>query len=280
MTDNTDKTIRFIFGVFIIILVWWGIERRDLNLLSAESGLGYALGIVGAILMLLLLVYPLRKRVRLISRFGSIKFWFRTHMLFGVLGPVLILFHSNFQIGSLNSTIAMLCMLTVALSGLIGRYLYGKIHHGLYGSHIEMKELKDITQEVERGLSDEIGEDEFLKKLYLYETSFTKSKSLLMTIMMFISAQIKTRILYKRELAVIDRRLLENVNSGIWSQDEYGVHRRLIYGLLADFFKSIRKTAGFLVSEKLFSLWHLLHLPIFFLMLISAVVHVFVVHMY
>ncbi|MES0328256.1 MAG: hypothetical protein ABUK13_08715, partial [Gammaproteobacteria bacterium] len=150
MTDNIDKAIRFFFGVFIIILVWWGIDHRDLNLISAESGLGYAMGIVGAILMLLLLIYPLRKRVRLISRFGSIKFWFRTHMLFGVLGPVLILFHSNFQIGSLNSTVAMLCMLTVALSGLIGRYLYGKIHHGLYGSHIEMKELKDVTQEVER----------------------------------------------------------------------------------------------------------------------------------
>ncbi|MCW8922471.1 MAG: pyridine nucleotide-disulfide oxidoreductase [Gammaproteobacteria bacterium] len=280
MTDNFSKAIRFVFGVLTIILIWWGVERRDLNLISAESGLGYALGIVGAILMLLLLVYPLRKRVRVISRFGSIKFWFRTHMLFGVLGPVLILFHSNFQIGSLNSTVAMLCMLTVAISGLVGRYLYGKIHHGLYGSHIEMKELKTVTQEVERGLSNELGEDEFLQKLYVYENSFTQSKSLLMTIMMFISAQIKTRILYKRELADLDKRLLENVNSRIWNQQEYGVHKKLIHGLLADFFRSIRKTAGYIVSEKLFSLWHLLHLPIFFLMLISALVHVFVVHMY
>ena len=280
MTERIHKLIRLIFSLLIVYALWWGLGHRDSNLISAESGLGYALGIVGAILMLLLLVYPLRKRVRLISRFGSIKFWFRTHMLFGVLGPVLILFHSNFQIGSLNSMVAMICMLTVALSGLIGRYLYGKIHHGLYGSQIEMKELKDITQEVEKGLSDELGEDELLQKLYLYENSFTQSKNLLMTIMMFISAQIKTRILYKRELAIIDRRLLENVNSGIWSQDEYDVHSRLIYGLLADFFKSIRKTAGFIVSDKLFSLWHLLHLPIFFLMLISALVHVFVVHMY
>lgn len=280
MTEKSHKVIRNIFSLFIVMVVWWGLSHGDSNLLSPESGLGYALGIVGSTLMLLLLIYPLRKRIRFISRFGSIKFWFKTHMLFGVLGPVLILFHSNFRTGSLNSTVAMMCMLTVALSGLIGRFLYANIHHGLYGSHIEMKELKEATGNVEKSLSNELGEDEFLQKLYRYENAFTRSKNLIVSIIMFLGAQFKTRILYQRELAELDDRLLENVKNGTWSQQEYDLHIKVIHELLASFFKSIRRTSGFLVSEKLFSLWHFMHLPIFFLMLVSAIVHVFVVHMY
>ena len=280
MNEKNMKIFRLVFSLSIVLAIWWGIDHRHENLISAETGLGYLLGIVGGVLMLLLLVYPLRKRLRFIARFGSIKFWFSTHMLFGILGPVLILFHSNFQIGSLNSTVAMLCMLTVALSGLVGRFLYAKIHHGLYGSHIELKELREDTRKAAQGLSNELGEDEFLQKLYAYESRFSRAKRLLSSIKLFLSVQFKTRILFRQELAEMDERLMANVSNGIWSQADYDAHHKVIHGLLHDFFRSIRRNSGFLVSDKLFSLWHVLHLPIFFMMLITAIVHIVVVHMY
>jgi hypothetical protein len=43
---------------------------------------------------------------------------------------------------------------------------------------------------------------------------------------------------------------------------------------------ALRQTAAFNVYERLFSLWHVLHLPLFFMMLITAVIHIFAVHMY
>lgn len=274
------KIFRFILSLLVVLAILWGIENRDSNLISAETGLGYALGIFGGILMLLLLIYPMRKRLLFISRFGSIKFWFKTHMLFGVLGPVLILFHSNFQIGSINSTVAMICMLTVALSGLVGRFLYAKIHHGLYGSHIELSELQEGTRGLEIGLDSELGDDEFLKKLHVYESKFTRSNSLIKSIVLFFGVQIKTRVLFKSDLVEVDKRLMQNIYSGEWYQDEYDMHHKLVHGQLEEIFKSFRKTSGFLVSEKLFSYWHVLHLPIFFLMLLTAIAHVFVVHIY
>jgi hypothetical protein len=280
MTEKIQKTLRHLFSLAIVLVVWWGLSHRESNLISAETGLGYALGIAGSILMLLLLVYPLRKRIRFFSHFGGVKFWFRTHMLFGVLGPVLILFHSNFQIGSLNSTVAMACMLTVAISGLIGRFLYGKIHHGFYGSHIEMKELQEATMKVEKGLSSELGEAEFTQRLFSYDEAFTQSRSLVLSLLTFVMVQLKTRILFKREFSGINKKLKENVSNGTWSQAEYDIHHKVIHNLLAEYFKSVRKTASFLVSKKLFALWHVLHLPIFFLMLISVLVHIVVVHMY
>ena len=62
-------------------------------------------------------------------------------MVFGVLGPTLILFHSNFSFGSTNSTVASLAMASVVLSGLIGRYLYARVHNGLYGQKAAVREL-------------------------------------------------------------------------------------------------------------------------------------------
>ena len=40
------------------------------------------------------------------------------------------------------------------------------------------------------------------------------------------------------------------------------------------------RVAQFSLYERLFALWHILHLPIFFLMVLSALVHIFAVHVY
>ena len=62
-------------------------------------------------------------------------------MILGLVGPLLIIFHSGFQLGSFNSSVAFFCMLIVAISGLLGRLLYQRIHHGLYGSKVRFEEF-------------------------------------------------------------------------------------------------------------------------------------------
>lgn len=90
--------------------------------------------------------------MRFLSMFGNIKHWFKIHMLFGVLGPVAILFHANFSLGSTNSNVAFFSMVIVALSGLVGRYFYTKIHHGLYGRKASLKELRTSLKESKSNL--------------------------------------------------------------------------------------------------------------------------------
>ena len=130
---------KHLLSISMIAALFFGWQHRDDNYLSAETGTGYTLGIVGGSLMLVLLLYPLSKRIELLTRFIPIRYWFGIHMLFGIIGPVLILFHSNFQTGSTNSTVALTCMLLVAGSGIIGRYIYTRIHHGLYGTRVTLK---------------------------------------------------------------------------------------------------------------------------------------------
>ena len=79
----------------------------------------------------MLLIYPASKRFRWTGFIGSIQGWFRAHMVLGVLGPMFMLFHANFSLGATNSNAALIAMLIVSGSGLVGRYFYTRIHLGL-----------------------------------------------------------------------------------------------------------------------------------------------------
>ena len=43
---------------------------------------------------------------------------------------------------------------------------------------------------------------------------------------------------------------------------------------------AVRRVSEFELVVRLFGLWHLLHLPLFFLLVVTALVHVLAVHMY
>jgi hypothetical protein len=92
---------------------------------------GYWLGIAGGSMMALLVLYSARKRIPGLQRLGSIPTWFNVHMFLGVAGPVLILFHTTFHLGATNSNVALFTMVLVAVSGVLGRYIYTGLHAAL-----------------------------------------------------------------------------------------------------------------------------------------------------
>ena len=143
----TPGTVERLVSLGVIVLVAaavaWGWWHRADSPVDPEQGLGYALGIVGGTMMLVLLGYPLRKRARPATRApGSVGFWFRLHMLLGLLGPLAILYHSRFTWGALNSAMALGAMIVVASSGLVGRFFYSRVHRGYSGRKLELRALK------------------------------------------------------------------------------------------------------------------------------------------
>ena len=99
----------------LLALLVWGTWRISLlGLFTPGDNTGYWLGVVGSVMMLVLLSYPLRKYMRFARNWGNIKGWFWLHIILGVFGPLLILLHSNFQTGSLNAAVALYSMLLVA----------------------------------------------------------------------------------------------------------------------------------------------------------------------
>ncbi|QGM99528.1 hypothetical protein F7D14_03640 [Methylocystis parvus] len=97
---------------------------------TPKAGLGYWLGIAGASMMALSLAYYIRKRLATGAKSArALPSWFRLHVISGVAGPALILFHCNFRLGAFNSNVALLSMGAVVASGVVGRYLYRFAYH-------------------------------------------------------------------------------------------------------------------------------------------------------
>ncbi|MCK5665026.1 MAG: hypothetical protein KAI17_16155 [Thiotrichaceae bacterium] len=277
-----SRLLTLLFSLFVVFALYVGWKLRHEQIITAESGIGYALGITGGVLMLLLLIYPLRKRIRALSNFGSVKMWFGTHMLFGVIGPVLILYHSSFKLGSLNSSVALICMLLVAGSGLIGRYLYKRIHKGLYGVQ---KRLSEFEQSVENTETKLIGEvhlnvDLHARLISYKKTAIKQSSGLLSSTIHFFRAQIYTRLYFQKENEFLQAEIEEQGQVNDWDVTKTRKIKKSARKLLGQYFLAQRQASIFNVSERLFALWHVLHLPLFFMMIISGIIHVFAVHMY
>jgi len=272
MINNKNfSTLLFSLSIFIVLAVGW--HQREEYWLSAEKGWGYALGIIGGSLMLVLLLYPLRKHWKLARNWFSIRHWFKMHMLLGVLGPVLILFHSNFQLGSLNSNIALFSMLLVSGSGVIGRYAYQKIHRGLYGEQIEFSELKKaFDQSKQHYQESDLLDEETRKQLARIEARITQRTVPLTTAFSSLH-QCSVILKFMRETNRDRAKQLLNDKMQLNRFIEQANH--LQQGIVR-----LKKMANYALFARIFSMWHVFHLPIFFMMIIAGVVHVFAVHIY
>jgi hypothetical protein len=260
-------------------LLAWGYRFPTEQYITPQTGAGYALGILGGSAMLLLLVYPARKRVRALRFLGTTKHWFRAHMVLGIVGPVLVLFHSNFSLGATNSNVALACMLVVSGSGLFGRYFYARIHHGLHGRRATLAELKDYAEKL-RWVTTNV---EFLPDLVARIESEEHS---------IVSRCGKLPLLLRPAACAVDvalarRRLRRHVRQALRASSEAnaaGTRRRGLLeaatSYIEDRLSATRRVVEFSAFERLFSLWHALHLPLFLMLLIAGVVHVVAVHVY
>ena len=189
-------------------------------------------------------------------------------MLLGVAGPVLILYHANFGLGSTNSNIALICMLIVAGSGLFGRLFYSKIHDGLYGRKIELADLRNSLEEIKSQFADS---ETLHQTLINFEKTALKHRWLLLAVINIIVGRLRSAVV-KRKAAV----MMKQVNAG--ANDVLA--NRLSLQKVNQYFRQVIRVADFTVYERLFSLWHVLHIPLFIMMVISGIVHVFAVHIY
>lgn len=233
---------------------------------SSGSHTGYNIGLAGALLMLILFLYPLRKHVRWLSAAGPLREWLNFHMLLGICGPLLILFHSQFRIDSVNAGVAMTSMLVVAGSGIVGRFIYTRIHHELRDRRLAAIELRaalaDSLSRIQGGRTLPAPAREVLEAFEVHAERVPRG---------FVSRTLKFLFIGLRRHAASRRirRRLQGHPEGGWIAPQ-------IDGYLA----GLQRVAQFSIYERLFSLWHLLHIPLVVLLILSAVFHVLAVHMY
>ena len=271
----------FLFTLAVIAALIYGWDNRDNSFLSAKDGWGYALGIIGGTLMALLLFYPLRKRLRFMQHWGPVKYWFSTHMLFGVIGPVLILYHSNFHLGSTNSNVAMFCMLLVAGSGLIGRFLYTRIHFGLYGHKASLEELrKDLHVTRQNFGTHNKLSPQIIEHMKAYERVMLRKRVYLLHLVLLPVIYLRARRQLWRLKRTLKQELRILAKQYKWNRKMLKEQMGETLYLLREYILCVRKTGQLTLYARLFSLWHILHFPLFLMLVVAGIVHVIAVHAY
>jgi hypothetical protein len=269
-------------SIAIVVVLCVGWLDRDDNGLTPKSGVGYWLGIAGSLLMLLLLVYPLRKRMRSLRVIGTVAFWFRAHMILGVLGTVLILWHANFRFGSINSNVALVAMLIVTTSGICGRYLYGKIHHGLYGRKAAVREILADVEALKGHISANLPvAHRTIAQLNAFARLGTAApKGVFAGLVFWPVISWRGRLVRMRLIA--DAQRVIGLEGRRFEQSRRVQRQRIavVADLVSMHVAAVKKAAAFTFYERLFSLWHFLHMPLFLLLVIAAIIHVFAAHFF
>ncbi|HXC58393.1 MAG TPA: hypothetical protein VN645_03695 [Steroidobacteraceae bacterium] len=269
-----------LFTLACVVLSLVGMHAHLERFITPEKGLGYLLGIIGGGAMLLLLIYPARKRAQWLAPIGSVKAWFQIHMVLGILGPLLVLFHANFQTGAANSNVALFCMLVVSGSGLIGRYFYSRIHTEFYGSQESLSDLRGQIARLQMVSTSLAFVPDLSERLAVAEAAMTARLDSVPGVLRLPlvawrawrarfrmgSHLRRTALAYARSRGISVQQMQREVKAA----RELG--RRHI--------DAVRRVTELSIYERLFSLWHLLHLPLFFMLLVAGVVHIVAVHVY
>jgi hypothetical protein len=263
-----------------LTLAAWQFSR--LGWFHAGDRIGYWLGVAGAVAMLLLFSYPMRKYLRFMHRWGKVKWWFWVHMALGIAGPLLILLHSTFRIGSLNAAVALYSMVIVALSGVVGRFIKLRVHRGLHG---EMSSLRELQTRAGFVQSDARSRLHFAPQVEVRLREFELRElharagwsSSLRQVFVLPWQQVWTYAACALEL----RRVLRHIAARRdWAHDELVRRERHARRLTWRYLGAVVRVAQFSAYERVFALWHVAHVPFVYLLVASAVAHVVAVHAY
>ncbi|MDH5650070.1 MAG: hypothetical protein OEY67_10500 [Gammaproteobacteria bacterium] len=270
-----DGQVIFALGLIVMFAVIYMLGRVywDERYYTPEEGVGYYLGMVGGILMLVAVCYSMAKRVRWLRATKFMRHWLRLHIVLGIVGPYMVLFHSTFHIGSLNGGIALVSMTMVFLSGVIGRYLYSKIYLGLDGTRMQAQEVRDLMRFFGRRIHS--------KRIESFQESvLDEPRDLLHAFYKLVAYKVRSWIVWNGVLRDAKKFIYAvSYRKGLSKKEAHKKYLQFRKDF-REYMNALRKAALMGVYEKIFSFWRHAHVPLLYLLLISGIVHVIAVHMY
>jgi hypothetical protein len=268
-------------GTVLAVLAYAWANRLEGDL-TPKTGTGYLLGIVGATMMLSLLLYPLRKSWKLLSRAGSVRLWFTAHMILGVIGPALIVLHSNFSLRSTNATVAMSLLLAVVASGILGRYVYARLGAGVNGQRVSLTGLLADAQHLRAAFGAEMEHAPAIEAaITAYEDEAQALRQMRFgSIRAWLYLGSRTRACRRFVIAEAEAILEAHALRARWTPKTLEEHLAAANAHFDAYFATIQRAASLHFFERLFRFWHVFHLPLFLLLILAAIGHVIAVHMY
>ena len=226
---------------------------------KAGGTVGHKLGLAGSSMMVLMLLYSVRKRVGALRRLGPLGRWLDVHIFLGVFGPLLVVLHSSFKVQGLVA-LSFWSMVIVASSGVLGRYLYLQIPRTRAGEERALAELETEDRE----LSEQL------------RTRFRLDEAQLGRLDALVAVPERTGLLGGFVRLVTDDLRLRSALRGFAKGC-----RSVPLAVVRDFERVVRQKAQvhrrILLWDRvheLFHYWHVLHKPFALVMYLFMIVHV------
>ncbi len=245
--------------------------------LRPSGTIGIKLGILGLAMFCVIFLYPLRKRWKWLQSKGNSRHWLDFHVLLGIFAPLVIAFHASFKFQGIAG-MAFWLMFAVAVSGVVGRYLYAQIPRRVNSAELSMKESREEQQR----LMEKLASQKLISKRQLDRLFKLPSEAQVANWPLVVCFVYMIMLDCVRPLRIARVRM---------SQLSFGASLLSLGGLLSTNHRdlesviqiareqaSLSKRILFLSrAQQVFHLWHVVHKPFSYSFLVLAVIHIAVV---
>jgi len=234
------------------------------NSLKPSGMIGHGVGIIGSMMMIIgVAIYMIRKRYRKLFNLGYLKHWLELHIFLCTVGPILVLYHTSFKFGGIVS-VSFWSMVLVVLSGVVGRFIYLQIPRTIQGHELSIQELNSIKEKLAVRVRSVLSEDSSTLAEFEKISSTDRYKNFKFSTaagFMFTDFFNMKRVLrlFKRRLKLL----------GIKGNE----YNELIKAAKSEILMA-RRIARLRTFQKLFNMWHIVHLPFAIVMFVIMFIHV------
>ncbi len=244
------------------------------GVLRPSGAIGLKLGMLGVSMFACLFLYPLRKRLKWLSKVGSPRHWLDFHVVIGATAPVIIAMHSSFKFRGIAG-MAFWIMLAVAVSGIVGRYIYAQIPRSLNSAEISLKELEAMERELTSQLANQkvISPRDLAPLFRLPSPERVRQESALLAIFTMLMldltrplkvAWVRVKSIGIGEVIVTLGGLLPTRNPELEETIQLAKRK-----------SALSKRVVFLArTQQVFHLWHVVHRPFSYSFAVLAVLHI------
>jgi|SRR5437868_4045065 len=247
------------------------------QLLKPSGTIGLKLGMVGTAMFCAIFLYALRKRWGWLARQGTSKHWLDVHVLLGLTAPLVIAFHASFKFRGIAG-MAFWIMAAVALSGVVGRYLYAQIPRSLSTAEMSLKESQEFQAQLTQQLAmQRVISPRHLDPLFRLPSPETVQALSILTALVYMFALDLARPLHVARLRMRAVGLFKSlvIFGGLLPSGNAEIER-VIH--LAREQAALSKRILFLSrSQQVFHLWHVVHRPFSYSFAVLAMIHIGVV---
>lgn len=278
--SRVESRVVTLITMLIVGLIAYGWTQWSQINFRVSFDFTYNSGLIGGILMLLTLTYALRKRVGILRKLGGMESWYYFHLIGGVFGPLIIIFHTSFSLRSINSTMAFVAMMLVVVSGLFGRYIYTRIGYGL---HRKIKAIRDteavLVESIRKYQSEYVEVVE--RRLSTFALACLAGPQTLGKLpLRFVSIRTAAATCYVTASEDLTRMLKIQAQEEGWGVKAYKNILDIEKKLLREHINAVVDIAHVHIYERLLVRWRILHIPLLYILFITGCAHVLAVHMY